>query len=333
MKLGIITATEKGVAKAFKIKEKIDCDIYTFGKFMTEKNGMKTILIDGKLKDFLGSIFDKYNTFLFITATGIAIRTIAPYIKSKDKDPAILSMDEQGNFIIPLLSGHLGKANERANFLGKITGAFPIITTASDVSGKIAVDTLAMKINGELDSLENAKKVTSLIVAGKNVSIKVPKNISDENPSGVIIVSNRENIETTQIIPKNIIIGIGCKKNKESKLIINAIKDTLQKLNLSKKSIRFFATGDIKEKEVGIIEASLYFDRELKIVSRDDIKKIQDDFETSEFVKKITGVGAISAPAAKIASGRNGKFLAKKLKYDGITISIFEENTEKGENI
>lgn len=333
MKLAIITVTKKGVEKAFSIKEKIDCDIYTIKKFMAEKNEVNTLLIEGGVKNFLGTIFEKYDTFLFITATGIAIRTIAPYIKSKDTDPAVLSMDEEGRFVIPLLSGHLGGANERAIIISKITNSFPVITTASDVSGKIAVDTFAMKINGELDSLESAKNVTSLIVSGKNVDIKVPQNINSENPEGVIVVSNRENIEISKIIPKNIVIGIGCKKGKETEFIVAAIKDTLKKLNISEKSIRLFATGDIKKNEVGILETAKYFNRDLKIISRNEIIKIEDEFETSEFVKKITGVGAISAPAAKLASSKQGRFLAEKLKYNGITISVFEEETKKGDKI
>ena len=327
MKLAVVTVTEKGVRNGLKIKEKIDCDVFTISKFMKEK----TLLIENGLQNFFEKNLLKYDTFLFITATGIAVRTIAPFIKSKDKDPAVLTMDEEGNFIISLLSGHLGGANEAAKILGEITGAVPVISTASDVSGKIAVDTIAMKINGKLESLESAKKVTSLIVAGKEVNIKVPENMENENPQGVILISNRKNIEIAKIIPQNIVVGIGCKKNKEAEKIIDAVKDSFEKLNLCEESIRVFATVDIKENEAGIIGTAEYFGKELKIVSREDIQKIENNFETSQFVKKSIGVGAVSAPCAFIAGKGRGKFLAEKLKYEGITISIFEEETKKNE--
>lgn len=327
MKLAIIAVTEKGVEKALFIKNKCECDVFTIKKFKKDN----TTLIENKLQDFYGSIFLKYDTFLFIMAVGIAVRTIAPFIKSKDTDPAILSMDEEANFIIPILSGHLGGANEKAIFLSKILRAFPVITTASDVSGKIAVDTIAMKINGKIKSLEDAKKVTSLIVAGKKVNIKIPDNMERENPSGIILVSNKNNIEISQIIPQNIIIGIGCKKNKEGEKIIEAIKDSLIKYNLSEKSIKVFTTIDIKKDEVGIREAGKYFDREVKIISSEEIKKIEKYFIQSDFVKNTVGVGAVSAPSAYLASSKKGKFLAEKLKYDGITISIFEEETRKND--
>lgn len=327
MKLAVITVTEKGVRNGLKIKEKINCDVFTISKFMKEK----TLLIENGLQNFFEKNLLKYDTFLFITASGIAVRTIAPFIKSKDKDPAVLTMDEEGNFIISLLSGHLGGANEAAKILGEITGAVPVISTASDVSGKIAVDTIAMKMNGKLESLESAKKVTSLIVAGKEVDIKVPENMENENPQGVILISNRKNIEIAKIIPQNIVVGIGCKKNKEAEKIIDAVKDSFEKLNLCEESIRVFATVDIKENEAGIIGTAEYFGKELKIISREDIQKIENNFETSQFVKKSIGVGAVSAPCAFITGKGRGKFLAEKLKYEGITISIFEEETKKNE--
>lgn len=327
MKLAVVTVTEKGVRNGLRIKEKIDCDVFTISKFMKEK----TLLIENGLQNFFEKKILKYNTFLFITAAGIAVRTIAPFIKSKDKDPAVLTMDEEGNFIISLLSGHLGGANEAAKILGEITGAVPVISTASDVSGKIAVDTIALKINGKLESLESAKKVTSLIVAGKEVCIKVPENMENENPEGVILISNRKNIEIAKIIPQNIVVGIGCKKNKEAEKIINAVKDSFEKLNLCEESIRIFATVDIKENEAGIISTAEYFGKELKIISREEIQKIENNFETSQFVKKSIGVGAVSAPCAFIEGKGKGKFLAEKLKYEGITISIFEEETKKNE--
>ena len=189
---------------------------------------------------------------------------------------------------------------------------------------------LAQKINGKLESLESAKKVTSLIVAGESVSIKVPQNIEDSNPSGVIVISNREKIEITQIIPKNISLGIGCKKDTPKEKIIEIIKTTLKSLNISIKAIRVMGTVDVKKDEVGIIESAKYFNVPLKIISRDEIKKIEDRFETSDFVRKTIGVGAVSAPCSILASEREGKLLIEKSKFQGITVSVYEEETKNG---
>ena len=328
-KIALITVTKKGVEQAKKIEKiytKALIDIYTMEKF---SDGC-TIAIKGSFREQVGEIFSEYKSIIFITAVGIAVRAIAPYIKTKDVDPCVLVIDEGNDFVIPILSGHLGGGNELAQDISQSIGAYPLITTSSDISGKIAVDTLAQKINGKLESLESAKKVTSLIVAGERVSIKVPQNIDNNNPSGVIVISNREKIEVTQIIPKNISIGIGCKKDTPKEKIIEIIEKTLKSLNISTKAIRVMGTVDIKKDEVGIIESAKYFNVPLKIISRDKIKKIEDRFETSDFVRKTIGVGAVSAPCSILASEREGKLLIEKSKFQGITVSVYEEETKNG---
>lgn len=325
MKIGIVAVTKKSLEKAFIIKNnlKSDVDIYTVEKFMREE----TLLIENSLKELFSKIFNIYDAFIFITATGIAVRTVAPFIKSKDKDPGVVVIDENSNFVISLLSGHLGGANDLTKNIGEILNSIPVITTASDSSGKIAVDTIAMKLKSKLESLESAKKVTSLIVAGENVELKVPENISNENPSGVIVITNREKIEVTKIIPKNLVVGIGCKKNTGGDKIISSIKDSFLKYNLSLEGIKCLATIDIKKDEIGIKDTAKFFNVDLKIIEKKEIEKIQEKFESSNFVLNSVGVKSVSAPSAVIASGKKGKLLAEKLKYEGITISIYEEET------
>lgn len=323
MKIAVICVTEKGLSKSYEIKKEIECDIYTI--FKLKENGTKPI--ENSLSDTYREICLKYNAFIFITSTGIAVRVISPYLKGKDKDPAVLVVDQEGNFVISLLSGHLGGANELTIKIAKTLKSIPVITTASDISGKIAVDTIAMKINSKIEDLESAKKVTSLIVAGEKVQLKVPNNITSHNPSGVIIISNREKVEISKIIPKNLIVGIGCKKGKDKNEIIDAIKDSFKKNNLSLQGIKFFATIDIKKNEKGIIETAKNFEKELKIINKEDIKLIHRKFKGSDFVFKSVGVYSVSAPSAYLASNKKGKLLVEKLKYDGITLSIFEEET------
>lgn len=330
-KIGIITVTKKGIELAKKIKNLYlknynkDIVIFTLEKFSDKE----TEIIEISIKDTLKNIFQKYFGFIFITATGIAVRSIVSFIESKDIDPCVLVVDENGNFVIPILSGHLGGGNNLTKEISSILNSIPVLTTSSDISGKIAVDTIAMKINGKLESLESAKKVTSLIVAGEKIEIKVPENISDENPKGIIIISNQKNIEITQIFPKNISIGIGCKRGTSKDKIIFAIKNSLEKYNISEKSLKILGTIDIKKDEVGIIEASKYFNINLKIISKDEIKKVENKFKKSEFVEKTLGIGSVSGPCAMLASGKKGEIIAEKIKYDGITISIFQEETRK----
>jgi cobalt-precorrin 5A hydrolase len=251
-------------------------------------------------------------------------------------------MDEKGKFIISLLSGHLGKANEATQLLARKTGATPVITTASDVLETIAVDTLATRLNCEIDSFENAKNITSLIVNDEKVGIiskikikfPLPENIipiDDENREdikGIIFVDNfiRRSFKTmVRLIPKNIIIGIGCRQDIEKEKIIEAIENALESLNLHRKAIKHFATVDIKKDEKGLQETVIHYDRELKIIPREEIKEVEHMFEGSEFVKNTTGVSSVCEPSAYLSSERDGKFLMKKTKFKGVTLSVWEE--------
>ncbi|MGL5051676.1 MAG: cobalt-precorrin 5A hydrolase [Fusobacteriaceae bacterium] len=321
MKIAVWTVTRGASLAALKIKNKIKAlDIYTLKKFKIE-NGF----VMDNFTEVLEKKFQKYDAHIFIMATGIVVRKISSLIKSKDIDPAVLVIDENMSFAISLLSGHLGGANDLAQLLKNELGLVPIITTSSDVTGKIAVDTLAQKLKCNLDSLEAAKNVTALIVDGKNVELKLPQNITVENPEGVILVSNKEKIESVQLYPQNLILGIGSRRGVNSSDVIQFLKEVLKKHNLSYKSIKHFATVDLKADEVGIIETARYFKKELKIVSRADILEVENMFVGSDFVKKEIGVKAVSEPCSYLTSNKDGKFLEMKAKKDGITISIYEE--------
>ena len=333
MKLAFWTVTKGAGNIAKKFKEKLkehlkdyDIDVFTLKKYDVEN----TIQIE----DFTSNInekFSQYDGHIFIMASGIVIRKIANLIGTKDKDPAVLLIDEGKHFVISLLSGHLGGANELTYSLANILKLVPVITTSSDVTGKIAVDTISQKLNAELEDLKSAKDVTSLIVNGQKVNILLPKNvkITDKNSAdGFILVSNKKNIEYTRIYPKNLILGIGCKKDTKAEDILSAIENCLDKNNLDIKSVKKIATVDVKENEQGLINAAKFLNLDLEIVSRDKIKKIQNQFEGSDFVEKTIGVRAVSEPVALLSSAGNGKFLVMKEIYNGITISIYEEEIE-----
>jgi len=327
MKWAVISVTEKAVEKAMEVAKKIDCDIYTLPKYSVEG----TIPFENGFKKGVGDIFSEYKTLLFIMASGIVVRTIAPLIKSKDIDPGILVMDEKGNFVTSLLSGHLGGANTACETLAQAVGAVPVISTASDVSGKTAVDTLAMAIKGKMDSLEKAKHVTSLIVGGEKVSLKLPDNvtISEDNSAGVIVLSNRKEVKVSQIIPQNIVVGVGCRRGTPKETIIEAVEKAMCEANLHMDSIRIFATVDLKGDEKGLLETVKHYGRELTVISRDKILPIEDNFEGSDFVKKSIGVKSVSAPCAFLASESKGKFITEKMRQAGVTVSIYEEEIRR----
>ncbi|QZY57363.1 cobalt-precorrin 5A hydrolase [Crassaminicella profunda] len=343
MDKAIITLTKGGMKIGVKLLSAIDeAVLYVHPKFYIEGENIKKI--HGKMFDFTGEIFHQYRCLIFIMSTGIVVRSIAPYIKDKKTDPAVLVLDEKGKNVISLLSGHIGGANDYTKKIAEILDANPVITTASDVNESMAIDTLAMALDYEIEDFSDATKVTAHIVNGEKVGIvsdiaidiELPNNVTkidkehvDKEFKGLIYVSEKSikkpiGIDCVVLRPKNIVFGIGCRRGKSEEEILKAVEETINDLKISKKSIKHIATVDIKKNEEGLIKAAKSLKVPLLIVEREDIKKVEAQFEHSEFVKKQIGVGSVCEPVAFLTS-KDGKMIQKKKGYDGITIAVFRE--------
>ena len=335
MRTAVYCVSKNGYETCLKIRNNVykNLHIYVSQRVtnmlnLESENVENLFVINERVPILLEKTFDKYDLHIFVAALGAVVRIIEGKFKSKDTDPAVITVDDHANFVISLLSGHLGGANEECKKIANGIGAIPIITTASDVGGKIAVDTLSQKIKAKLENLEDAKRVTSLIVNGENVSIHLPKNIveNDKICAGAIIVSNRKNIEISKIIPKNIILGIGCKRNTPKEKIIEKISYVMETQNLEMSSIKRSASAWVKSDEIGLLEAMEELNIPIEFFEKEEILKMENLVEErSEFVKNQIGVYGVSEPCAYLASSKRGSFLVKKVKLEGVTISIFEE--------
>ncbi len=319
------------------------CTVYTLEKFA--KEGTKAI--PGKLTDFWSVLMREYDVLLCVMASGIVVRGIAPHLGHKSSDPAVLVMDSMGRFIIPLLSGHLGGANEAAVMLAGRMEATPVITTATDVKGSMAVDVLAQKTGCALLDFDGAKDVTALILDDKPVvilnvadinfdGIVLPSNIiigSDvSKAAGAIVISDQtsfdnlgisKNIPTVTLIPKTLSLGIGCKKNTPGEKIIAKVKALCADFGVYPEAISFMGTIGLKAKEKGIIDACDAFGAKLKVVDDMMIKMVQSRFDGSDFVEKTTGLRAVSEPAGYVVSGF-GECVVPVRREDGVTLSLWK---------
>ena len=180
------------------------------------KNGVK-------LSDWTAENFQKSDALIFIGAVGIAVRAIAPHCKSKATDPAVIVLDERGRFSIPILSGHLGGANDLAKKLASICGAVPVITTATDVEGVFTVDEWAKAQNCHVLEPERIKTVSSTLLADKvvyydsqwKITGTQPKNVfpADENHQADFSVTLHPQSDALHLVPKICVLGVGCKRD------------------------------------------------------------------------------------------------------------------------
>lgn len=334
MKIACFSFTDKGSALGEQLLNSSN-DKYTIHHYNNSN-------VEGGIKMLLNFAWHNYDGLVFISATGIAIRLINPFIEHKTKDPAIIVVDDLGRYAISLLSGHIGGANDLANFVGEELHAMPIITTASDSRGIESLDLFAKSNDYYMEDMSSITRLTSMMVNGKKIGfyseddvlinytslVKVSSldNI-DENIEGLIIVSSNiiedMNIPHAILRPKNINIGIGCRKGVEGTRILGAIRNALNEVDLSPNSIKSIGTVEVKKNEAGIIEAAQYFNCPLVIFTIEEIGDVEEKFEKSQFVKDTIGVYSVSEPVAYLLGGQ---LILKKSKHNGITISISKEN-------
>jgi cobalt-precorrin 5A hydrolase len=349
MKTAVIALTQKGAELALKIGCVLDTDIYV--RQRGDNVSFQKCIINGEIVlvhpfssnfgNLVERVFHSYEGLVFIMACGIVVRSIAPYLESKGKDPAVVVMDEMGRHVISLLSGHLGGANELTTKVSAITGGIPVITTATDINNVIAFDVFARNNNCAIENICVLKYISSELVNGGKVGLYsdcdlrgvLPPNITRCEPGqkyqNTVVISNKTDIslkaEKTLILrPKNLILGIGCKKGKSREEIEKAVKAFLQKNHRSILSVRKVSSIDLKAREKGILEFCADKGIEFATFSAEAIRSIENEFKTSEFVKKVTGAGNIAETCAVLAGEKAG-LVCSKTVYSGITLALAQE--------
>ena len=347
-KIAILSITNNGRELALRIKESMKSVDVFFIKKDTDYKNDEVIVVNKGLKEFIPQIFDKYDYLVFIMATGIVVRTIAPLIISKFSDPAILVMDEKGNNIISLLSGHMGGANEMTLYMSDLLNSHPVITTATDVNKKSSLDMIAKKLNGHIDDFrDNVLKINSMLVNNEEVHLYIDGNykinhngftLYDEKTDldkvrNLVVVTNKKDInemlnknienlneKIIKVTPKDIVIGVGCKKNTDSNHMKNSLIKFLAEYNIDINAVKEIGSIEIKKDEKAIIDLAKFLDVKFKTFSVEEISKVDHLYEKSDWVKKNVEVYSVSDPVAHLLS--EGRVIINKQKYDGITFSI-----------
>ena len=283
----------------------------------------------------INDIFDEYDCIIGVMASGIMIRSIAPHVCSKLSDPAILLIDDNANFVISLLSGHFGGANDLTVKIAKILDSTPVITTSTDVNNKIGIDSIAKRYYCSLENPKNIKYINGALINNHSVDLFLPSKFSfivdehieksysvhfDDNLDSIVsVVDNHEVI----LKPKQMVMGIGARKDISTLKVEKAINEACNILEIPVSRIDFFATADVKKDEKGIVENINKLNKELKIISMEEIRSYQnDECSKSDFVMKQFGVKGVCEPTALIANDNDSHLIFKKTAYDGVTIAV-----------
>ena len=286
---------------------------------------------------------------VFIGAVGIAVRAIAPFVRSKSGDPAVVAVDETGRFAIPLLSGHLGGANALAGKIADITGGEAIITTATDLQGAFAVDLWAKRQGMTVRQPDRIKQVSSGVLAGKTIRVdcrweiqgEPPEKVEQvcsaakkaeagsrvsENPKADVLVDERERENTAlQLIPRILTLGIGCRKGIGAEAIEESFERFCRERKILPEAIRAAASIDRKSEEEGLLRFCRNHGWKVCFFSKDELSTAEGSLSTSDFVQSVVGVDNVCERAAILESG--GKLIEAKYAGNGVTFALAEKET------
>lgn len=292
--------------------------------------------------------FTDSEAIIFVGATGIAVRAIAPHVRDKRTDPAVIVLDEQGKFCISLLSGHIGGANDLVRRISEPLGCIPVVTTATDVNHLFAVDEYAKKNHMVISNMTYAKEVSAALLSGYPVGFYTNFPVKGQLPAGLtwsekLEEARRDSVEnedggtslgiyispsynrayfnhTLWLIPRCLVLGIGCKRGTPAAEIRKLVEQILREHSLYQEAVSSVASIDLKKDEPGLIQ----FARELGVpfhtFSADELNSLAGSFTPSEFVKKTTGVDNICERSA-VMDGK-GKLIIRKRAENGVTCAV-----------
>lgn len=332
MRLALTAFTLRGARLARHLAEELRKNGYTCAEAYPEKlaAGLESESY-GRLQTWTGEQFQHADGLIFVGACGIVVRAIAPFVKDKFTDPAVVAIDEGGNFIIPLLSGHVGGANDLARRAAALTGGVAVVTTATDINGVFAVDQWAARQGIYLDNRSAAKHISASLLVGKHVSLKSDFPIQGEFPAGLTETPGPLGIwvtakagpgpfaETLRLIPPVLNVGIGCRRGIGRNAVDRAVKTALEAHGLSERAVKRVCTVELKKEEPGLLEFCREKGLPLSVYTAEELLETRGSFTGSAFVEHITGVDNVCERAAVRAGG---VLIIKKRALEGVTVAV-----------
>lgn len=299
------------------------------------------------LDGFVRKFFVSGNVLIFIGATAIAVRAIAPYVKSKTTDPAVIVIDERGSSVIPILSGHIGGANREAKSIATMLGAQAVITTATDIGGEFAVDVFASDNEFAISDMKLAKDFTArLLTEGKGCyyvdeelagfvnadidykNIVRVSDISELRGKNSFVISCKDDAairnagiteNILRLIPQRVVVGMGCKKDTDGEALYSFCLEELSKCGLDKRAVKVLTSVSLKKDEAGLKYVAEQLGAYFVTFDAEELMAVEGEFEASDFAKEITGCDNVCERAVAACDG--AKILVHKIKGAGMTFA------------
>lgn len=301
----------------------------------------------------ISRLWPEFGGFICIMATGIVVRCIAPLLQAKDRDPAVVVLDDAGKFAVSLLSGHLGGANSLAKSCASLIGCTPVITTATDANDLPSFDLLAKENGWVIDDLSLVKVLNALLLEGKEIAVADPtgrvksycagrgnltfvadaEEAAASGAAGMLLVTNRtldpilDPQRTLVLRPVDLHLGVGCNRGTAAEEIEAVVTRNLEGLGLSLKSVNCLASARAKEDEAGLLAFAAKLGVPLLFFDNDELNAVSVPSPPSEHAMAAIGARGVAEPAALLASG-GGTLIMKKVKDGNVTLAVAQEKTK-----
>jgi cobalt-precorrin 5A hydrolase len=342
-KVSVLAITKNGISIGVKLKEIFpDWNVYAPSKFSNDK---EIIWYSEPTSEKIIELFKNNKALICLFSLGAVIRLIAPHLKDKKNDPAVIVIDDKTNFVISVLSGHLGGANELTQTIAEKLNAIPVITTAADVNKTIAVDLLGRDLGWKIDDDSTVTKISAHMVNEEKIGVyqdagkinwfkELPKNVKiyeslvdlkESNSKGHLIISDKimnDDFLKDSVIyrPPSLVIGIGLHWETSKEKIKNGIDICLTKFNLSPKSIAKLVSIKKPSDVQGLIDIGKEIGVPVEYVDKEELSHVSVP-NPSKTVKAFEGTSSVSEAAAIKVSG--GKLIVEKQKFPpDLTIAI-----------
>jgi cobalt-precorrin 5A hydrolase len=333
-RIAIYALTRQGAALGARLRDGLGAELFAPDRFAGEHGATPF----DALLPLVGRTFGAFDGHVFIAAAGIVVRAIAPHLRDKATDPAVVVLDGEGKFIVSLLAGHLGGANDLARGIAGLTGGQAVVTTATDGAGLPSLELIARDKGLMVENLEPLKFVSGALVDGQHPWLHDPEGwlgpgleeffrtvaSAEEEPDepGVVVTwrTVRTGPRVLVLRPRCLAAGIGCRRGTASDEIEAFVRDSFAAHGLALGSLAAIGTIEAKRDEAGLIQAASRLGVELAFFPAGELDAV-DVPSPSRFPKQHVGTASVCEAAATLLAG-GGRLVLPKVKADRITLAV-----------
>lgn len=351
-RVALVVLTRAGLELALRIGrelEEAECHVYASARVLNTGFSDAQVIRFEQIGPMLADLWKTYDQLVLCFALGAAVRLIAPLLQDKRVDPGVVVIDDAGQFAISVVAGHLGGANDLAIRCGRILGALPVVTTASDVHNTLAVDMLARAEGWHAEETEALTRVAAAIVNGERVAVFQDagaedwweseraqaaklvriddlREVTPATYSALLVISDKFHIAMEYMPaiiyhPPTLVLGVGCRRGVSFAALDVWIKEVLAINRIAFLSITTLASADIKADEEGLQRLARHYGWNFEVHKVEDLKAVTEVPSPSERVRRLVGTPSVSEAAALLSS-RGGELIVPKCKGEGMTLAV-----------